>query len=185
MVNFWIWCRPLILYIWHKTVKQYTYVPQDKASKVHNKTSYVQQGSLKEKYILILEQISYSTRIIFWPDLSTKLKTRFGFENQFCKPCFTNWVRQYFCFKILFYLVSSYSPFYHLLNQIYTNVKTPKRKLGSLVQRYSFKPSFLYTYISDTTREQGIEGRYNWRGSPNHMIIHALQTGYFIWKRVF
>ena len=27
-----------------------------------------------------------------------------------------------------------------------------------------------------TTREQGIEGRYNWRGSTYHMIIHALQT---------
>ena len=26
------------------------------------------------------------------------------------------------------------------------------------------------------TREQGIEGRDNWRGSPYHMIIHALQT---------
>ena len=30
---------------------------------------------------------------------------------------------------------------------------------------------------SDQIREQGIEGRYNWRGSPTHMIIYALQTG--------
>ena len=34
-------------------------------------------------------------------------------------------------YEILFYLVSSYSPFVSiLLNQIYTNVKTPKRKLA-------------------------------------------------------
>ena len=26
------------------------------------------------------------------------------------------------------------------------------------------------------TREYGIEGRYNWRGSPYHLIIHTLQT---------
>ena len=27
------------------------------------------------------------------------------------------------------------------------------------------------------SKEYGIEGRYNWRGPPYHMIIHALQTG--------
>ena len=46
----------------------------------------------------------------------------------------------YFCYEILFYLVSSYSPFLsNLLNQNLQNVKTPKRKLESFVQRYSFK----------------------------------------------
>ena len=26
------------------------------------------------------------------------------------------------------------------------------------------------------TKESEIDGRYNWRGPPYHMIIHALQT---------
>ena len=47
---------------------------------------------------------------------------------------------QYFSFEILFNLIYSYSPFFRIsLIKIYTNVKTPKRKLGSFVQRYSFK----------------------------------------------
>ena len=33
------------------------------------------------------------------------------------------------------------------------------------------------SFTTDYNREYGIEGRYNWRGSPYHMIIHALQTG--------
>jgi len=40
----------------------------------------------------------------------------------------------------------SYSPFlFNLLNQNLQNVKTPKRKLGSFVQRYSFKFRAQYT----------------------------------------
>ena len=60
-------------------------------------------------------------------------------ENQFQYPGFTNGVRQfcgfqYFCYEILFYLVSSYSPFLsNLLNQNLQNVKTQKSKLGSFV----------------------------------------------------
>ena len=45
-----------------------------------------------------------------------------------------------FCYEIFFCLTSSYSPFFsNLLNQHLKNVKTPKRKLESFVQRYSFK----------------------------------------------
>jgi len=51
--------------------------------------------------------------------------------------------------NIFFYLVSSYSPFLsNLLNQNLQNVKTPKRKLWSFVQRYSFKFWALAAYKS-------------------------------------
>ena len=43
-----------------------------------------------------------------------------------------------FVYKIILYLVSSYSPFFSNF-KISTNVKTPKRELGSFFQRYSFK----------------------------------------------
>jgi len=57
-----------------------------------------------------------------------------------------------FFYEILFYLVSIYSPFLsNLLNQNLQNVKTPKRKLWSFVQRYSFKFRTLkYLYTSYT-----------------------------------
>ena len=77
--------------------------------------------------------------IVFKVPQSPKLKTGNRYENKFWNPGFTNGVRQfcgyqYFCFEILFYLVSSYSSFFsNLWNQIYTNVKTPKRKLGRFV----------------------------------------------------
>ena len=38
-----------------------------------------------------------------------------------------------------------------------------------------YQPNISFN-ISAVHREQGIVGRYNWRGSPYHMIIHALQT---------
>jgi len=31
-------------------------------------------------------------------------------------------------------------------------------------------------------KEYGIEGRYNWRGQPYHMIINALQTVLHFYK---
>jgi len=53
--------------------------------------------------------------------------------RQFCES-------RYFCFEILFNSVCLYSQFFsNLLKKIYANVKTPKRKLGSFVLRYSFK----------------------------------------------
>ena len=33
------------------------------------------------------------------------------------------------------------------------------------------------------TKEYEIEGRYNWRGPPYHMIIHALQTVLYLYKK--
>ena len=74
-----------------------------------------------------------------------KTSDRYQYENQFWNPGFINGVRQFcvyqfFCYEIFFYLVSSYSQFLsNLLNQNLQNVKTPKRKPGSFVQRYSFK----------------------------------------------
>ena len=70
---------------------------------------------------------------------SPKLKTGYRYENQFLNPGFTSgfWQLcgyQYFCYEILFYLVSSYSPILsNFLNQNLQNVKTPERKLGSFV----------------------------------------------------
>ena len=90
---------------------------------------------------------------------SPKLKTGYRYENQFWNPGFTNGIRQfcryqYFCYEILFYSVASYSQFsFNLLNQNLQNVKTPKSKLGSFVQRYSFKfraqwcTNFLYCSV--------------------------------------
>ena len=75
---------------------------------------------------------------------SPKLKTGYRYENQFWIPGFTNGVRQFcgyqkFCYEILFYSVSSYSPFLlNLLNQNLQNFKTPKRKLWSFVQRSEY-----------------------------------------------
>ena len=47
---------------------------------------------------------------------------------------------QQFCYEIFFSFSFSYSPFLsNLLNQNLKNIKTPKRKLESFVQRYSFK----------------------------------------------
>ena len=52
-----------------------------------------------------------------------KLKTGYRYENQFWNPGFTDGFRQfcgykYFCYEILFYIVSLYSPFFaNLLNQ--------------------------------------------------------------------
>ena len=48
---------------------------------------------------------------------SPKLKTGYRYENQFWNPGFTDGFRQfcgyqYFCYEILCYLVSSYSPFF-------------------------------------------------------------------------
>ena len=66
-------------------------------------------------------------------------------KTSYKNPGFANGVRQfcgyqYFCYEILFYLVSSYSPILsNLLNQNLQNIKTSKRKLESFVQRYSFK----------------------------------------------
>ena len=54
-----------------------------------------------------------------------------------------------FVMKYFFYLVSSYSPvFSNLLNQNLQNVKTPKSKLGSFVQRYPFKFPALTSNVS-------------------------------------
>jgi len=33
------------------------------------------------------------------------------------------------------------------------------------------------------TKEYKIEGRYNWRGPPYYMIIHALQTVLHLYKK--
>ena len=45
-----------------------------------------------------------------------------------------------FVYEIFFHLFSLYFPFLlNLLNQNLPNVETPKRKLGSFVQRYSSK----------------------------------------------
>ena len=33
------------------------------------------------------------------------------------------------------------------------------------------------------TKEYGIEGRYNWRGPPYHMNIHALQTVLHLYEK--
>ena len=66
--------------------------------------------------------------------LSPKLKTGYSYKNQFWNPSFKNGVRQfcgyqYFCYKILFYLVFFIFPsiFRIFLIKIYKNVKTPKR----------------------------------------------------------
>ena len=40
--------------------------------------------------------------------------------------------------------------------------------------------SFINLAFYDSNKEQGIEGRYNWRGSPYHMIVHALQGTPFL-----
>ena len=39
--------------------------------------------------------------------------------------------------------------------------------------------------LCDVTREYEIEGRYNWRGPPYHMLIHALQKGTPIVSEIF
>ena len=58
-----------------------------------------------------------------------------------------------FVMKYFFYLVSSHSPFLsNLLNQNLQNVEISKRKLGSYVQRYSFKfRALLYNCYESTT----------------------------------
>ena len=85
--------------------------------------------------------------------LSPKLKTKYRYENQLWNPGFKNGVMGSFVdinifIWTVFYLISSYSPFFKIsLIKIYTNVKTPKRKLGSFVQRYSFKFRALKHYM--------------------------------------
>ena len=63
------------------------------------------------------------------------------------------------------------------------NMKNFCRKIWLNLSKYSFKTvasnkaqtgSKKYCF---EPREYGIEGRYNWSGSPYHIIIHALQTG--------
>ena len=46
---------------------------------------------------------------------------------------------QYFCHEMLFFSLFIFSIFSNLINQNLQNVDTPERKLGSFVQRYSFK----------------------------------------------
>ena len=68
--------------------------------------------------------------------LSQKLKPGYRHETQYLKPVFTNRIRQY-C-KYQYFLENIILQVYVLslfnfLIQIYTNVKNPKRKLGSSV----------------------------------------------------
>ena len=81
--------------------------------------------------------------------LSPKLKTGYRYENQFWNPGFTNGFTQfcryrYFCFEILFYLVSLYFTIFFESLKSKSTQKSPKRKLGGFVQRYSFKFRALY-----------------------------------------
>ena len=62
-----------------------------------------------------------------------------SFTNGFTKLC-RYW---YFCFEILFYFVSIYfTIFFKSLKS-----KSTKRKLGSFVQRYSFKVRALHSWL--------------------------------------
>ena len=105
-------------------------------------TTHLNLRSWKKKIYWVQMFIMLNTRM---QHQSPKLKTKYRYENQFWNPGFKNGVMGSLVdINILiwtvFYLISSYSPFFKIsLFKIYTNVKTPKRKLGSFVQRYSFK----------------------------------------------
>jgi len=68
---------------------------------------------------------------------SPKLKTGYRYENQFWNPGFTNGLTQfcryrYFCFKILYYLVSSYfTIFFESLKSKSTQIIRPQK--GTLI----------------------------------------------------
>ena len=67
---------------------------------------------------------------------SPKLKTAgiASYENQFWNPGFTNGLRQFGGYEyLILFSFFVFSIFTNLWNQIYTNVKTPKRKLGRFV----------------------------------------------------
>ena len=89
-------------------------------------------------------------------DLSPKLKTRYRNENQFWNPGFTNGVRQfcgyqYFCYDVLFYLVSSYSPFFsNLFNQDLHKCIDPKNETRE------FRSTILFQ-ISGSALHRGVK----------------------------
>jgi len=62
-------------------------------------------------------------------------------------------------------------------------VKSPKNPkiMPTFTQKFTgheqTNQNLLFNLRLAKTREYGIEGRYNRRGSSYHMIMHALQTG--------
>ena len=81
--------------------------------------------------------------------LSPKLKTGYRYENQLWKPDFKNDATQFCGYFVMIYFLINFFIFSIILNlfKIYTNVKTPKKKLESFVQRYSFKFRALYHIV--------------------------------------
>ena len=83
-----------------------------------------------------------------------------------------------FVYEIFFYLFSLYSPFLlNLLNQNLQYIKTPKRKLESFVQWYSFK--FWAQANTNRDKENCIEGGGDW------VSVHFAVTFLDCWRSSF
>ena len=114
---------------------------------------------------------------------SPKLKTGYRYENQFWNPGFTNGFTQfcryrYFCFEILYYLVSSYfTIFFESLKSKSTQIIRPKKGNSGvsfndiLLKELSLchKSQFSNTYIS----KNGVNLWYFklWLFDPSEFIV--------------
>ena len=151
---------------------QYTYKIMN--TNVYNDYSFI--AKLESTWLFgISELFSCTVLILYWQNLPWN----WSVQRQTGSPILVPWLE---------YTHSSSPPFMHLIKNIKfinffceTNtVLSTTNKNSETTVRNSY---CLFLHIHDSPKGYGIEGRYNWRGPPCHMIIHALQTALHLNKK--